>query len=137
CRARTSRTNTGSSMYEPAPRMRKGAIIVLLGALCFAGYVFFALVGSEPVKVAETRLVRSGGRVLVEGEVRNTGDDTGPLQVEVHYFDRDGHSIGKDIVSVDGLRRGAAVHFKSPPRADDGVADFSIYLNHGRNPYGN
>jgi hypothetical protein len=117
--------------------MRKSAIIVLLVALCFAGYVFFALVGTEPVKVAETRLVRSGGQVLVEGEVRNTGDDTGPLQVEVHYFDRAGHSIGKDVVSVDGLRHGAAVHFKSSPRADDGVADFSIYLNHGRNPYGN
>ncbi len=117
--------------------MRKSAIIFLLVALCFAGYVFFALVGVEPVKVAETRLVRSDGRVSVEGEVRNTGDDSGPLQVEVSYFDREGHSIGKDVVSVDGLRHGAAVHFKSPPRADDGVVDFSIYLNHGRNPYGN
>ena len=117
--------------------MRKSAILVLLVALCFAGYVFFALFGTEPVKVTETRLVRSGGQVLVEGEVRNTGDDAGPLQVEVHYFDRDGRSIGKDVVSVDGLRHGAAAHFKSSPRADDGVADFSIYLNHGRNPYGN
>jgi hypothetical protein len=117
--------------------MRKGAIIVALGALCFAGYVLFTLVGVEPVKVAETRLVRSGGRVLVEGEVRNTGDDTGPLQVEVHYFDRDGRPIGKDVVSMDGLPRGAAAHFKSTPRPDDDVADFSIYLNHGRNPYGN
>ncbi len=117
--------------------MRKGTIIVLLGALCFAGYVLFALVGAEPVKVAETRLVRSGDQVLVEGDVRNTGDDTGPIQVEVRYFDRDGHSIGKDTVSMDGLRRGAAAHFKSAPRADNGVADFSIYLNHGRNPYGN
>ena len=116
--------------------MRRSAIIVLLGALCFAGYVFYALVGVEPVKVADTRLVRTGDQVLVEGEVRNTGDDTGPLQVEVHYFDRGGHSIGKDVVSVDGLRHGAAAHFKSPPRPDDGVADFSIYLNHGRNPYG-
>ena len=117
--------------------MRKSAIIVLLGAICFAGYVFYSLVGVEPVKVAETRLVRSGNRVLVEGEVRNTGEDTGPLQIEVQYFDRDGRSIGKDIVSLDGLHRGAAAHFKSPPRSDDGVADFSIYLNHGRNPYGN
>ncbi len=117
--------------------MRKGAILVLLGALCFAGYVFYALVGAEPVKVAETRLVRSGDRVLVEGEVRNTGDDTGPLQIEVRYFDRDGHSIGKDTVSVDGLRRGGAAHFKSPLHPGDGVADFSIYLNHGPNPYGN
>ena len=117
--------------------MRKSAIVVLLGALIFAGYVFYALVGVEPVKVGETRLVRSGDRVSVEGEVRNSGDDTGPLQVEVNYFDRDGRSIGKDTVTMDGLRRGAAAHFKSKSRPDDGVADFSIYLNHGRNPYGN
>jgi hypothetical protein len=55
----------------------------------------------------------------------------------VRYFDRDGHSIGKDVVSMDGLRRGAAAHFRSSARPDGGVADFSIYLNHGRNPYGN
>jgi len=117
--------------------MRRGAIIVLLGALCFVGFVFYALVGSEPVKVAATRMVRSGGQVSVEGEVRNTGGDTGPIQLEVHYFDRDGRPVGKDTVSMDGLRQGTAAHFKSSPRPDDGVADFSIYLNHGRNPYGN
>jgi hypothetical protein len=117
--------------------MRKGAIIVLLGGLCFVAFVFYALVGSEPVKVAGTRMVRSGGQVSVEGEVGNTGGDTGPLQLEVRYFDRDGHVVGKDTVSMDGLRQGAAAHFKSSPRPDDGVADFSVYLNHGRNPYGN
>ena len=117
--------------------MRKGAIIVLLAALFFAAYVLYSLTGVEPVKVADTRLIRSGDRVSVEGEVRNTGDDTGPLELEVRYFDHDGHSIGKDVVSMDGLRHGAATHFKSSPRHDDGVADFSIYLNHGRNPYGN
>ena len=117
--------------------MRKGAIFILLAALCFAVYVLYSLTGVEPVKVAGTRLIRSGNQVSVEGDVRNTGDDTGPLQVEVRYFDRDGHSIGKDVVSMDGLRRGAATHFRSSPHPDDGVADFSIYLNHGRNPYGN
>ena len=117
--------------------MRRRGIVVLLGALCFVGFVFYALIGSEPVKVAGARMVRSGGQVSVEGEVRNTGSDTGPLQIEVRYFDGDGRTVGKDTVSMDGLRQGAAAHFKSSPRPDDGVADFSIYLNHGRNPYGN
>ncbi len=117
--------------------MRKGAFIILLGALCFAAYVLYSLTGVEPVKVADARLIRSGDRVSVEGEVRNTGDDTGPLELEVRYFDRDGRSIGKDVVSMGGLRHGAATHFRSSPHRDDGVADFSIYLNHGRNPYGN
>ena len=61
--------------------MRKGAIIILLGALCFAAYVLYSLTGVEPVKVADTRLIRSGDRVSVEGEVRNTGDDSGPLEI--------------------------------------------------------
>jgi hypothetical protein len=117
--------------------MRKTTIVLVLGALCFAGYVFYSLSGAEPVKVDGTRLVRTGDVVSVEGELRNTGGDTGPLEVEVRYFDLDGHSIGKDVVAMDGLRHGAAAHFKSSPRPDDGVADFSIYLNHGRNPYGN
>ena len=117
--------------------MRKGTLAVLIAALFFAGLVFYALVGSEPVKVSQARLVRSSGQVSVQGEVRNTGDDCGPLQVEVRYYDREGRTVGSDVVSIDGLRRGDKARFSSPPRVDRGVADFSIYLNHGRNPYGN
>lgn len=117
--------------------MRKGTLAVLVAALFFAGLVFYTLLGAEPVKVSQTRLVRRGGQVSVQGEVHNTGDDCGPLQLEVRYYDREGRAAGKDVVSIDGLRRGEAAHFSSPPRADHGVADFSIYLNHGRNPYGN
>jgi hypothetical protein len=117
--------------------MRKGTLAVLIAGLFFAGLVFYTLVGSEPVKVSQARLVRSSGQVSVQGEVRNTGDDSGPLQVEVRYYDREGHTVGKDVVSIDSLHRGDTAHFSSPSRSDRGVADFSIYLNHGRNPYGN
>ncbi len=117
--------------------MRRGAIIVLLAALCFCAYVLFALLGVEPIKVAGSRLIRSGDNVSVEGDLHNAGADAGPIEVEVRYYDRSGRAIGTDKVAVDGLRSGAESHFKSTPRKDDGVADFSIYLNHGRNPYGN
>ena len=117
--------------------MRKGAIIVLLAALCFGAYVFFALITVEPITVAGTRLIRSGDEVSVEGELKNTGADAGPIEVEVHYFDRSGRAIGTDKVSVEGLRSGAESRFRSAQRKLEGVADFSIYLNHGRNPYGN
>lgn len=117
--------------------MRRGAIIVLLAALCFVAYVMFALLGVEPIKVAGSRLIRSGDHVSVEGDLHNTGADAGPIEVEVRYFDRSGRALGTDKVAVDRLRSGAESHFRSTPRKDDGVADFSIYLNHGRNPYGN
>lgn len=117
--------------------MRKGAIILLLAALGFACYVFLSLLAVEPIKVAESRLLRSGDEVSVEGDLRNTGADAGPLEVEVRYFDRSGRAIGVDKVSVGGLPSGGKSHFKSAQRKLTGVADFSIYLNHGRNPYGN
>jgi hypothetical protein len=117
--------------------MRKGAIIVLLAVLCFCAYVFFALVAVEPIKVAGSHLVRSGDEVSVEGDLHNTGADAGPIDVEVSYFDGNGRTLGKNMVSVEGLRSGGESHFKSSPLKLDGVADFSIYLNHGRNPYGN
>jgi hypothetical protein len=117
--------------------MRKGALIVLLAALCFGAYVLFALITVEPITVAGTHLIRSGDKVSVEGELQNTGADAGPIEVEVRYFDRSGRTIGNDKISVDGLRSGAQSRFRSADRKLDGVADFSIYLNHGRNPYGN
>ena len=117
--------------------MRKGAIIVMLAAVGFCAYVLFALFSVEPIKVAGSHLVRSGDEVSVEGDLHNTGRDAGPLEVEVRYYDRGGRALGKDKVAVDGLRRGGESHFKSPPQKLDGVADFSIYLNHGPNPYGN
>jgi aspartyl/asparaginyl-tRNA synthetase len=117
--------------------MRRSAVLILLASVCFAGYVLYGLMTVEPVKVAGTRLVRSGSEVSVEGEVRNTGDATGPVEIEVRYFDVNGHPLGKDTVSIGNMRRDAATTFKSPGRQLDGVADFSIYLNHGKNPYGN
>ena len=117
--------------------MRKGAIIVLLAAMGFGAYVFFALINVEPIKVAGTHLIRSGDEVSVEGELHNTGADAGPIEVEVRYYDRSGRAIGNDKISVEGLRSGAESRFRSTQRKLEGVADFSIYLNHGRNPYGN
>ena len=117
--------------------MSKRALVLIVVAICFAGFVFYSLLGTEPVKLSKIQLVRTRGEVSVHGEVHNTGDDTGPLQIEVRYYDRNGRAVGTDKVSLDGLHHGDATQFSSPPRVDNGVADFSVYLNHGRNPYGN
>lgn len=117
--------------------MRKGRMAIGLGAACFAGYVFYALAGAEPVKVEASRLEHHGELVFVTGELKNTGARTGPIEVEVRYYDRGGKALGKDTVSIAAIGPGAAAEFKSPPRQLDGVSDFSIYLTHGRNPYGN
>ncbi|MGH7815216.1 MAG: FxLYD domain-containing protein [Candidatus Binataceae bacterium] len=117
--------------------MRTSTIVIGLAALCFAGYVFYSLFHLEPVVVESKQLERSGGEVFVAGELKNTGKRTGPLKLEVHYYDRGGHQLAGDTVKVAAMAAGATATFKTPSHRLNGVSDFSLYLNHGRNPYGN
>jgi hypothetical protein len=117
--------------------MRKGGWVMLAGALAFVGFVFYSLISVEPVKVVRSHLEHNGNRVFVAGQVRNTADHARTIELEVHYYDRNGRPLGQDTLTLDGLDSGAVREFKSPPRAIDGVEDFSIYMNNGRNPYGN
>ncbi len=117
--------------------MRKGGWVMLAVALAFVGFVFYSLISVEPVKVVRSHLEHNGNRVFVAGQVRNTAGDARAIELEVHYYDRNGRPLGQDTLKLDGLEAGAVREFKSPPRAIDGVEDFSIYMNNGRNPYGN
>ena len=117
--------------------MRLSAILMLAGAILFVGYVFYSLYTVEPVRVIQSRLERAPGGVFVDGEVRNTGSKDRAVDLEVHYFDRTGRSLGQDTVKLTDLPPGRVEIFRTPPRMVQGVSDFSIYLNHGRDPYGN
>ena len=116
-------------------RVSKIAIVVL--CLAFAGWVFYALHTAEPVRVMETSLKHVDGGVFVQGKIQNTGPDTGPVAIEVRYSDGGGHPVGRDKIVVDKLPQGQVASFRTPARAIDRAASFSVYLNHGRNPYGN
>lgn len=117
--------------------MRISKIAILLLCLAFAGWVFYALHTAEPVRVLETSLQHGDGGVFVQGTIQNNGPDTGPVAIEVRYYDGSGHPVGQDQVVVDKLPQGLVASFRTPARAIDRAASFSIYLNHGRNPYGN
>jgi hypothetical protein len=111
---------------------------VMLGAgVAFAGFVFYSLFTVEPVKVVRSHLEHDGDTVFVSGEVRNTADHPRAIDLEVHYYDHNGRPIGQDSIVLDELGAGAVRDFKSPPRPIAGVEDFSLYMNNGRNPYGN
>jgi hypothetical protein len=116
--------------------MKRGTVIVLIGAAGFILYVFFSLLNAEPVKVT-SQLDRSGDSVSVAGELSNAGDESGPVTVEVRYYNETGATIARDTLSLHALAKGASEQFQSPRRVLPGVASYSIYLNHGRNPYGN
>lgn len=118
--------------------MRKSTIIILLVSACFVGLVFFLLLSANPVKVVHSRLMQRGGRMYIAGELRNTGAQrTGKLDLEIHYYDRSGRPMGQDMLHVAPLEAGAEEPFRGPVHAQGGISDYSLYLNHGRNPYGN
>ncbi|MHB8383016.1 MAG: FxLYD domain-containing protein [Candidatus Binataceae bacterium] len=117
--------------------MRKSTIAILVTAAAFAAFVFYSLFMVEPVRVVTSHLEHRDGQVFVEGNLRNTGPDLGPVNVEVHYYAANGRALGQDKVVVDRMKNGSEAHFATPPRMLGEVSEFSIYLNHGRNPYGN
>jgi len=117
--------------------MRVSKIATLVACLAFAGWVFYALHSAEPVRVTDTSLRHENGQVFVQGKIQNTGPDTGPLDLEVHYYDDGGRAIGRDKIVVDKLPEGMVARFRTPARPFERAASFSLYLNHGRNPYGN
>jgi hypothetical protein len=117
--------------------VRKSSALVLIVALLFVGFVFYSLLGTQPVKVLNSRLVREGRAVAVAGTVENTGRREAAIQLEIHYYDSAGHELAHDTLELRHLKRGQARAFKSPERDVPRVSDFSIYLNQGRNPYGN
>jgi hypothetical protein len=117
--------------------MRISKIAILVLCLAFAGWVFYALRTAEPVRVLETSLQHADGGVFVQGKIENTGPDTGPVAIEVRYYDGSGHAVGQDKIVVDKLPQGLVASFRTPARAIARAASFSVYLNHGRNPYGN
>jgi hypothetical protein len=117
--------------------MRVSTVVMLAGAALFASYIFYSLDTVEPVRVVQSRLERVAGAVFVDGEVRNTGSRKRTIDLEVHYFDRNGRALGQDTLKLPDLPPGRMKIFRTPSHMMQGVADFSIYLNHGRDPYGN
>src|SRR5215467_13854821 len=117
--------------------MRVSTIVILVGAAAFGGWVFYSLMHVEPVRIVESNLQHENGQVFVEGKIENSGAEVAQIDLEVRYFNSDGRALGTESVTIPTLNKGAVEHFRTAPRADGGVATFSIVLSHGKNPYGN
>ena len=117
--------------------MRSARWLILIGAAIFCGGVLFELARAEPVEVTQSHLEQGGGQVYIAGQLRNRGEDARAVKLELHYYDRGGHALGEDTLSFDSLPGGAVRDFRGPAHGAGSIADYSIYLNEGRNPYGN
>ncbi len=118
-------------------RLRPASGLILAGAAGFVVLVFALLARVEPIEVVSSRLDRAGDQVSVEGVLRNTGADAGAISLEVRYYDSQGRKLAEDKVALGGLRSGAETRFASPARRLEDVRDFTVYIDRGRNPYGN
>jgi hypothetical protein len=117
--------------------MKVSRIAGLAIAAAFGGFVVYSLLQSEPVKVLHPQLQHSGDDGFVSGAVENTGAAEESVSLEIRYYDAHGHQVGSDTVNLDQIGNGATRDFAGPPRRLPPDASYSIYLNHGRNPYGN
>jgi hypothetical protein len=103
----------------------------------FAGYLWWALRAEEVFRVTNKRLEHTESGVVVSGEIHNTAAATAAVNVEVTFFDRRGRQLSKEVITLDNLEAGATAAFRTQPKMLADVKDYTIYVNTGRNMYGN
>ena len=88
-------------------------------------------------RVANKRLEYTDAGVVVSGEIRNTATTASAINVEVTFFDTHGRQLSKEVVTVNNLEAGATAAFRTQPKMLSDVKDYTVYINTGRNMYGN
>jgi hypothetical protein len=112
-------------------------VIGVLLPLAFVAFVVWNFGHAEPFALDGLKLERAGEGVSLSGNVRNYGARTSLVRVEVTFFTADGREAGKETVELRDLEGGGEKPFRTPTLRGAGVASYSVYVNAGRNPYGN
>ena len=103
----------------------------------FVVYLLWALRAEEKVRVINKTLERTDAGVVVSGEVYNAASVVTSAKVEVSFFNGSGHKVAEEIVELNNLPVGVSTAFHTQPKPLTDVQDYSIYINAGRNMYGN
>lgn len=103
----------------------------------FAGYLLWALRAEEVFRVAHKKLEHTDAGIVVSGEVLNTAAAASAVNVEVTFFDSRGRELTKEVISLSNLEAGATAAFRTQPKIFTDVQNYTIYVNTGRNMYGN
>ena len=115
-------------------RRTVGWLIVLVA---FLGYFVWALQSEEVFRVVNKKLEQTPSGVVVSGEVLNTAAAATGVNVEVTFFDHQGRQLTQETVALDHLAAGATAPFRTQPKLLTNVKDYTIFVNTGRNMYGN
>jgi len=117
--------------------VRKGSLIIALAALSFGALVIYLLLKAEPIEVVESRMVRDGAVVSVEGRVRNSGAAIADVVLIVAFFDARGRAVHEETLNLGKLEPNAALPFSTSAGVLRGAGRYSIRVERGKNPYGN
>ena len=112
--------------------------VILLGVVIgFIGYFFWALQSEEVFRVVSKKLEQTEAGVIVSGEVHNTTTSASAVNVEVTLFNQRGQKLSEETVTLSNVQAGSTVPFRTQPKQITDVKDYTIYVNTGRNMYGN
>lgn len=112
-------------------------ILGLIGVLSFAGYMVWALRAEDSIRVVSKKLERTAAGLVVSGEVYNASKATTSVNIEVSFYSHNGQKLADEVVELHALPGGGSAPFHTQPREISNVKDYSIYINSGRNMYGN
>jgi len=114
----------------------RGKTITLVAGGLIAAAVFFSLRTEERFAVEEPRIEQAAGGARIAGTLVNRGNAAARVAVEITVVGRDGRAREKETIELRDVAAGARLPFTSKPR-DEEIQTYSIYVNEGRNPYGN
>ena len=120
---------------EDARMKRTWGWLVVLAV--FLGYFAWALQSEEVFRVVNKKLEQTPNGLVVSGEVLNTAATASGVNIEVTFFDHQGRQLTQETVTLDHLAAGATAPFRTPPKLLTNVKDYTIFVNTGRNMYGN
>ncbi len=117
-------------------RSARIAVGIACGVL-FAGYLFWSLRAEETFRVLNKSLEQTQNGVVVSGEIYNASPGPASVNVEVSFFDPAGRQLANEVVTLNEVAVGASAPFRTQPKNLPQVKNYSIYVNTGRNMYGN
>jgi hypothetical protein len=116
---------------------RQRTLLWLVVLTVFGAYLLWALQAEEAFQVTHKKLAYTDSGVMVSGEIRNTAATVTTVNVEVTFFDARGRQLGKEVVTLPNLEAGTTAAFHTQPKMLTDLKDYTIYVNTGRNMYGN
>ena len=112
--------------------------IITLGVVsAFIVYFFWSLQSEEVFRVVSKKLEQTDAGIVVSGEVHNTTASASAINVEVTLFNDHGQKLSEETVTLANVQAGGTVPFRTQPKRLSDVKDYTIYVNTGRNMYGN